>query len=141
MSQQWGGGAGSPSGGYGAYGGYGGSGGYGAYPPGGGYGPPGGHGGPPPGSARNAAVVALIINIVAVLFCCGIVSIGGLICAAMAMSKADTEPEAARSLNMWAWILLGVTFLIDVVIVIVLIAAPSLLLAIFGGLAGTSGDY
>lgn len=140
MSQQWGGGAG-PTGGSGGYGPYGGSGGYGAYPPGGGYGPPGGYGGPPSDSARNAAIVALIINIVAVLFCCGVTSIGGVICAAMAMSKADTEPQAARSLNMWAWILLGLTFVLDIGLVILFIVAPSVLLAVFGGLAGSSGNH
>lgn len=138
MSQQWDGGAPPPeqpgSGGYGAYGG---SGGYGAYPP------PGGYGGapPPPNPAKNTAIAALVVNIIAAIFCCGITSIGGLICAALAMGKADTEPETARTLTMWAWILLGATFLFDVVLVIVFIVAPSVFLAVFGGIAGSSGNY
>lgn len=146
MSQPWDGGNQPPAGGYGAYptgsGGYGapptgGSGGYGGYPPPSGY----GASPPPPNPARNTAIAALIVNIIAATFCCGITSVGGLICAALAMGKADTEPETARTLTMWAWILLGATFLIDVIIVIVFIVAPSVFLAFFAGIAGSSGDY
>jgi len=122
MSQQWGGGYGPPApptGGYGAYGGYG------------GYGPP------PNSSVKNQAIAALIANIVAVVFCCGIVAIGGLICAAIALSKADYEPEAAKKLNLWAWILLGGTFVLDILYLVFTFIFPFLFIP-FVGAAGTS---
>lgn len=110
MSQQWGGGYGSPGpppGGYGGYGGYG-----------GGYGPPADP------NVKNIAIIALICNIVAALMCCGVTSIAGIICAAIALSKADYEPETAKKLNLWAWITLGATFVIDILCILFIYVFP-----------------
>ena len=100
-----------------------------------GYGPP--YGPPPNPGVRNNATAALVANIVAVVLCCGVASIGGLICAAIAMSKADYEPDTASKLIMWAWILLGVSVVLDIVFVILLIAFPVIMAGIFGSVAGS----
>ena len=109
MSEQWGGG-------------------YGGYPGPGPYGPPGGYVAPSPESiaARNQAIAALVANCIATVLCCGLPSIGGLICAAISMSKADQEPRTSAKLNMWAWILFGGTFVLDILFVIAWFAFPSL---------------
>lgn len=106
MSQQWDGGyvpPGPPPGPYGAYGPY----------------------GPPSDpNIKNQAIVALVCNIVAMTLCCGIPSIGGLICAAIAMSKADYEPESAKKLNVWAWVLFGSSFALDALYVVFVFVFP-----------------
>lgn len=107
----------------------------------GGYGPPGQppvpygpqpYGPPPDSGVKNVSVAALVANIVAVFLCCGVVSIGGVICAAIAMNKSGWELETARKLNMWAWILLGATIVLDIVFVIFMFLFPAILAALFG---------
>jgi len=94
-----------PAGGYGAYG----------PPPGGygygGYGPPGGS--DPDPRARGIAIAALICNVIGIFFC-WVLAIAGIICAAIAISKADTDGRTARTLNMWSWIAFGVGLLVAV---------------------------
>lgn len=98
MGQPWGGGYGSygpPPGGYGY----------------GGYGPPGGY--DPDPRAKSVAIAALVCNILG-FFCCWPVAIGGLICSIIAITKADTQGSTARTLNMWAWILCAVEFVVGI---------------------------
>lgn len=104
------------SGGYGSggydpsgYGAAGASSGYGGY--GGGYGP-GGYGNPyaaggPDPSVKSHAMVAFVINAVLSAVCCGLPALPALICAGIALSRADSDPESARKLTKWAWIALG----------------------------------
>lgn len=124
MSEQWGGGAQQPEPPPGGYEQYGAGSGY----TGGAYGPPGGYVAPSPESiaAKNQAIGALVANGVAMVLCCGIPSIGGLICAAISMNKADQDPQGAAKLNMWAWILFGATFLFDILLVVLWFSIPSL---------------
>lgn len=102
--------------GYGGYdaGGYGA--GYGGYDPGGyGY---GGYGYGPDPRVKSQATMAFVFNIIACLLCCGVASLPGLICGGVAMSKAELDPEGARSLTRWAWICLGVTIGIAVLLIV-----------------------
>ena len=103
MSEQWGGGYGPPG------------------PPPGGY---GGYGPPADPNVKNIAVAALVCNIFAAVMCCGVASVAGVICAAIALSKADLEPESAKKLNLWAWITLGATFVIDIILVLCVYIFP-----------------
>jgi len=105
------------------------------YPPGAGgpYGPPPmqyGYGPQDPG-AKNGAVVSLIVNICAVLFCCGILSIGGVICSAIALSKADYDPQSARQLVKWSWISLVASVVLAVLAVLAFFVLPFLGFAMF----------
>lgn len=89
------------------------------------YGEPYGHQ-PPPGygyghpqqrhsdGQRTAAIVALVLNCVAVVSCCNILAIPGAILSGMALSRTSTEPERARPLLMWAWVLFGLGFVLTV---------------------------
>ncbi|TYB46103.1 hypothetical protein [Actinomadura chibensis] len=108
-----------PYGGSQGWGGYGGS--YGAGP----YGQPPGYGpGAPPRSGSNGGTIAaLVCNIAAVLLCCGLLSIPGAVTAAIALSRADTDPESARKLTVWSWVLLGLSIVAGIVIFIVYIVA------------------
>lgn len=130
MGQPWDGGYGAqpggnpPSdGGYGSYGQTGG--GYGAgYGTGGGYGGYGGYD-PDPG-AKTQAIIALCCNAVGILCCCP-VGIAGTIVSIIALTKADTEGRTARTLLIWAWVLLGLG---------VVLAGTYLLLDFLGVISG-----
>ena len=107
---------------------YGGSPGWGGDPYGGAYGSAGapGYGYGPPGtparSSSNASTIAaLVCNIVAVVTCCGVLSIPGAITSAIAMSRVDTDPESARKLTLWSWVLFGLSFVIGIVLMIIYI--------------------
>lgn len=123
---------GPPAGGGGGYGPPAGGGGYGG-PPGGGYGPPGGgYGGPPgfgppgggfpppggpmmPGAGGDVnTTLPLVLNIVAMIFCCGlgtIVGIIGLVFAVQAGGAKNTgDLETARGKAKTSLILAIVAF-------------------------------
>ncbi|MGP3919748.1 DUF4190 domain-containing protein [Nonomuraea sp. 10N515B] len=82
-------------------------------PPGYGY----GYGYPPPprsqGPSANA-IVSLVLNLLAVVSCCNIFGIPGAILAGMAISRASREPERARTMVIWSWVLLGLGFALGV---------------------------
>ncbi|MEV0203182.1 hypothetical protein [Nonomuraea sp. NPDC050691] len=89
---------------------------YGEQPPPGhgyGYGPP--HGAPPPrrGGVNGPALVALILNLLAIVSCCNILAIPGSILAGLAL-RAETPPKTARDLLTWSWILYGVGFALTI---------------------------
>ncbi|MFG1701242.1 DUF4190 domain-containing protein [Nonomuraea sp. NPDC049309] len=81
---------------------------YGEQPPpqyGHGYGPPP----PAPGSGPTAnAIVALVLNCMAVVSCCNIFSIPGAILAGLALGRANDRPQSARTMLVWSWVLFGV---------------------------------
>lgn len=54
-------------------------------------------------SARTQSIVALVVNIMLVTFCCSPLGLAGAIVSGMAMSKAATDPPAARTLLKWGW--------------------------------------
>jgi hypothetical protein len=92
---------------------------YGQYAPQGqnpyGYGPPGVYG---PQASHGAAVGALIANIIATLFCCSILGIAGIVTSAMAMGRTQTNPESARKLTTWSWVIFGVGLVLGIVLII-----------------------
>lgn len=86
----------------------------------GGYGPYG------PGVAprsNGSAIAALVANIVAAFLCCGgVLWIPGVITAAIAMSKNDSEPDSARKLSIASWVCFAVNILLAIVLIVVLAA-------------------
>lgn len=72
-----------------------------------GYGYGYGYGYPPPppqdDRVRNQAIGVLVTNIVATLLCCSPLAIAGIVMGAMAMGRAETQPDSARSLIKWGW--------------------------------------
>jgi hypothetical protein len=83
-----------------------------------GYGPPG----VPHGSSSNGSMIAaLVCNSVAVLFCCNIIAIPGVITGAIALGRAQTDPRSARKLTIWSWSLFGASLAIGIIVLIIYI--------------------
>ncbi|MFV2178419.1 hypothetical protein ACFHW2_33295 [Actinomadura sp. LOL_016] len=108
---------------------YGQSYGYGPAP---GYGPDPGYGsGPqygPPGvphrpASQTSAIIALVCNSLSVVSCCNVLAIPGIITGALAIQRVDRQPESARSLTMWSWIIFGVSTVLAIAVIALLIAA------------------
>lgn len=68
------------------------------------------------------AIVALVVSGLTLLSCCNLFAIGGVICSAIALTKWQHEPEAARKLNMWAWISTGGGVVIVILYIIASVA-------------------
>ncbi|MET8145187.1 hypothetical protein ABZU32_33205 [Sphaerisporangium sp. NPDC005288] len=85
--------------------------------------PPYGHPARPAGDGpRTHAIVALIISILLAMSC--YVSLGGIagvVLSGIALGKADTEPDRARSLLKWGWVAIGVNIGLVIIGVAVLI--------------------
>ncbi|MBF8189013.1 DUF4190 domain-containing protein [Nonomuraea sp. K274] len=81
---------------------------YGQQPP-----PQYGYGYPPPprdeGPTANA-IVALVLNLFALVSCCNILGLPGAILAGLALGRAKTEPQTARRMLVWSWVLFGLGF-------------------------------
>ncbi|TDC65215.1 hypothetical protein E1200_18825 [Actinomadura sp. GC306] len=92
----------------GAYGGSAYGGGY----PNAGYGPPGV---PTSQSGNGSTVAALVCNIVMVVLCCGVLSIPGVITSAIAMGRVHSDPESARRLTVWSWVLFGASIVLGII--------------------------
>lgn len=90
----------------------------GAYGQGYGYGPPGV---PVQRASNSSTVAALVCNIIGVLLCCGLLSIPGVITSAIAMGRVDTDPESARKLTLWSWVLFGLSVVLGIIALIVYI--------------------
>lgn len=131
------GGYGNP-GGYGEPGGYGDPGAYGGYGAGYGgaeYGVPYGYAPPDPG-AKSGAMVAFVVNAVLCAVCCGVPALPGLICAGIALSRSESDPESARKLTKWSWISMGI-----VAGLIVVMIATIIVLGITGALDDNTDPY
>jgi hypothetical protein len=88
--------------------------------PGYGYGPPGVS---PHQSTGNASTIAaLVCNAVAVVMCCNIIALPGLITAAIALGRAQTDPESSRRLTIWSWSLFAAAVLLGIILLVVWIA-------------------
>ncbi|MEU4232149.1 hypothetical protein AB0F17_48320 [Nonomuraea sp. NPDC026600] len=88
---------------------------YGQQPPphhGSGY----GYGYPPPPrpseGPRATAIVALVLNLLAVVSCCNILAIPGAVLAGLALGRSSTEPASAKNLLVWSWTLFAVGFVL-----------------------------
>ncbi|MED7929363.1 hypothetical protein SMD20_34325 [Nonomuraea sp. LP-02] len=80
-------------------------------PPGYGY----GYGYPPPprDEGPNAnAIVSLVLNLLSLVSCCNVLALPGAILAGLALSRASSDPRAARSMVMWSWVLFGLGFVL-----------------------------
>jgi hypothetical protein len=88
-------------------------------PPGYGYGPPGVPYGTP---SNGSAIAALICNALLVAFCCNVIAISGIITAAIALSRAGTDPRSARKLTIWSWCLLAASIVVAVVVFVIIMA-------------------
>ncbi|SEG92416.1 hypothetical protein SAMN04489712_13349 [Thermomonospora echinospora] len=85
-----------------------------------GYGPPG----VPQGRVDNSsAIVALVCNSVATLICCNLLCIGGIVTSAIALGRAQTDPHESRSLVKWSWVILGVSLVLQILLIAVLMMA------------------
>ncbi|MDX6738375.1 hypothetical protein [Actinocorallia sp. A-T 12471] len=90
---------------------------------GGQYGNPyGGYGPPPPPASNGPGVWALVANCVVTLFCCNILAIPGIITAAIALSKYQTDPMSARRLTTASWIIFAVAMVAAALLVFAFIA-------------------
>ncbi len=84
---------------------------YGEQPP-----PQYGYGYPPPprSSGPNAnAIVALVLNLVAIVSCCNLLAIPGAVLAGLSL-RASTEPGTARTMVIWSWVLFGLGFVLTI---------------------------
>ncbi|GAA3711883.1 hypothetical protein GCM10022224_091750 [Nonomuraea antimicrobica] len=75
-----------------------------------------GYGTPPPrndGPSANA-IVALVLNLVAVVSCCNVLGIPGAILAGLAIGRSRTEPRTARTMITWSWVLFGLGFVVTI---------------------------
>jgi hypothetical protein len=82
--------------------------------PGIGYGPPG-FGRPQP--RTGPAIAALICNVLASITCYGFLAVPGIVTAAIAIGKAQTNPAAARKLTIWSWCIFAAGIVIGLLLV------------------------
>jgi hypothetical protein len=83
----------------------------------GGYGP----GGVPPRTGNGMAIAALVANIVSAFLCCaGLAWIPGVITAAVALNRVNTDPASARRLSIVSWVCFAADIVLAVVGVILL---------------------
>ena len=78
----------------------------------------------PPGAYRPAntgmTVAALVANIVTAVICCiGVAWIPGIILSAIALNRANTDPESARRLTVGAWVCFAVDVLLAVAVIVI----------------------
>jgi cytochrome c biogenesis protein CcdA len=75
-----------------------------------------GYGQPPPrndGPSANA-IVSLVLNLIAIVSCCNFLGIPGAILAGLAIGRARTQPETARTMVIWSWVLFGLGFVLTI---------------------------
>lgn len=86
--------------------------------PGYGYGPPGV---PYQTQSNGSTIAALVCNAVAILLCCNIVAIPGVVTAAVALGRTQTDPPSARRLTIWSWSLFAASVFIAIIVLIIYI--------------------
>ncbi|TMQ90050.1 hypothetical protein ETD83_37140 [Actinomadura soli] len=92
-----------------------------------GYPPPGyghGYGYGPPGvphrtPSSGSTIAALVCNAIAVVLCCNIVAIPGVITAAIALGRNSTDPGSARKLTIWSWSLFAAALVIGIILIVI----------------------
>ena len=77
---------------------------------------------PPPRSEgpKAAAIVALVLNLLAIVSCCNLLAIPGAILAGSALNKAPSEPDRARRMLVWSWVLFALGFVLTLTVFLVL---------------------
>ncbi|MFD0469536.1 hypothetical protein ACFQ0B_15405 [Nonomuraea thailandensis] len=55
-----------------------------------------------------------MLNLFALVSCCNILGIPGAILAGLAISRSATEPESARTMVIWSWVLFGLGFVLTI---------------------------
>ena len=85
-----------------------------------GYGPPGMPTKPP---NNGSTVAALVCNIVSVVLCCGVLSIPGVVTSAIAMGRMHSDPESARRLTTWSWVLFGISVVLGLIVIVIYVVA------------------
>ncbi|MEV0593033.1 hypothetical protein [Nonomuraea cavernae] len=81
------------------------------------YGQDYGYGQPPPPHSEGPkaqSIVALVLNLLAIVSCCNILAIPGAVLAGMSLGRATTEPEAARGMLVWSWVLFATGFVLTI---------------------------
>lgn len=94
---------------------------YAAGSPGGGigYGPPGVPAAP---ASSGSTVAALVCNIILVFFC-NILAVPGIITSGIALGRLRSDPESARNLTTWSWVIFAIALVAAVALIVVLIVA------------------
>ncbi|TYB46102.1 hypothetical protein [Actinomadura chibensis] len=88
------------------------------YGPGYGYGPPQQ---PYATGSNGSAIAALICTCVAVVMCCNVLAIPGIVTSAIAVSRASTDPDSSRRLAIWSWAILAASFAIGIILFVALV--------------------
>lgn len=118
---------------YAATGAPGAQGGYPAYqPPGQWQAPPAAYGAPP--RQNTSALVLTILSGLGLISCCQVIMIGSLILGILGLTKNSEDPEGARRLTKWGWVVFAVSLVLSIIAVGIFFAF---------GLAGAfdSGGY
>jgi hypothetical protein len=84
--------------------------------PGQGYGPPGV---PYGSSGSGSAIGALICNILLTVLCCNVLAIPGIVTSAIAVNRVQTDPDSARSLTAWSWVIFAANIVIGITLIVV----------------------
>lgn len=74
---------------------------------------------------RNHAIAALVANTIAICLFLGFVSVAGVICAGLALRRADGRPDAARRLTVWAWALFVASITVSTLLTVTLLVEPA----------------
>ncbi|MFI6602288.1 hypothetical protein ACIBHX_39065 [Nonomuraea sp. NPDC050536] len=80
--------------------------------------PPPSWGHPPPrpeaDKARANAIVALVLNCLAIPSCCNLLAIPGAIMAGLALGRVNNDTAGARRMLVWSWVLFGLGFAVSI---------------------------
>lgn len=83
-----------------------------------GYGPPG----VPQTPTRNGSTIAaLVCNCLLTAFCCGLLAIPGIITSGIALGRTQTDPDSARNLTLWSWVIFAINIALMVALVVIAI--------------------
>ncbi|GLW63887.1 hypothetical protein Arub01_21310 [Actinomadura rubrobrunea] len=74
-----------------------------------------------PGAQRGngLAIAALICNVLLVTTCCNVLAIPGIITSSLAISRGNSDPESARTLTVWSWVLCVLALVIAIAVIII----------------------
>lgn len=73
---------------------------------------------------RSRAEASLVANTIAALLCFGFIAVAGVVLAAVAFFRADTQPDQARRLVRASWICLVASLAASIILVIVGVVNP-----------------
>lgn len=82
------------------------------------YGPPGFGYAP---ASTGPAIAALIMNVIAAVTCYGILAAPGIVTAALAINRAQSDPESARRLTRWSWGIFAAAVVVGIALLVLVI--------------------